>query len=242
MNQNLLKCLFSSVVITSLWACGGEVKDEEKKEEEMYNKVIYTVDFPFIQDETLLRWLPTEYSAVFNENQLFGEMNSKMNVICNRFYADSEEKVAFQTLENMSGKYRSELTENDVTGFINEMPEMMISEPVADTVILDVPCKIAMAEFKIDSVPPVKLYYTDHFNVKSPNWYNQYHTLDKFLMGYEVEQFGMRMKLMAKDVSQVSRKISSKDVLGQRNEADYDKMNPKQLRQEIKEMISDFME
>jgi len=217
-------------------------EDGAKSEVQENYSITYSVEFPFIEDETLLKWFPTEYSAIFNDKELYGEMNSKMNVISNKFYSNADDLKIKQTLENMSGKYVSDLDKVDVDKMLNLMPKMKISEPLKDTVILGLNCKIALAEFLIDSVPPVKLYYTDDLTVNNPNWFNQYNELNSFLLGYEVEQFGMRMRLMAKDFKKTTDPIASTNVYGARKPASYNELSPADLRNEISEMVSDFME
>jgi len=225
-----------------LFTCTSESESLEDVGANSNLEVVYSVEFPFLKDKTLLKWFPTEYATILSKNELFGEMNSKMNVICNRFYANEKDKVIFQTLENMSGKYSCEMEEVDVTKFINSMPEMIISAPRADTTILGIKCQVAMAEFKIDSVPPVKLYYTNELDIENPNWYNQYREINGFLMGYEIEQFGMRMKLMAKSLTKVNKPILSDLVFGERKSENYQHKNPQELKEEIQDMIDDFME
>jgi len=59
---------------------------------------------------------------------------------------------------------------------------------------------MTIAEFVGDSVPSVELWHTSDINLNSPNWYNQYNKLEEVLLGYEMEQYGMRMKLRARTV------------------------------------------
>lgn len=240
-----VKLLFALMSLTAsmfLSSCASESDSFETAESKTNLEVVYSVEFPFIKDKTLLKWFPTEYKAILGKHELYGEMNSKMNVICNRFYANEKEKVIFQTLENMSGNYSCEMEALDVSNFIDGMLEMIISEPIADTTILGVKCKVAIAAFKIDSVPAVKLYYTNEFGIENPNWYNQYRDLNSFLMGYEIEQFGMRMKLMATSLTKVNNPIHSDLVYGDRKPDIYEPKKPKELQRVYKEMINDFIE
>ena len=103
-----VKLLFALMSLTAsmfLSSCASESDSFETAESKTNLEVVYSVEFPFIKDKTLLKWFPTEYKAILGKHELYGEMNSKMNVICNRFYANEKEKVIFQTLENMSGNY-----------------------------------------------------------------------------------------------------------------------------------------
>ena len=241
-SSKLLFALVSLTVSILFFSCATESDSSEAAESKSNLEVVYSVEFPFIKDKTLLKWFPTEYKAIIGKHELYGEMNSKMNVICNRFYANEKEKVIFQTLENMSGNYSCEMEALDVSSFLDGMLEMIISEPIADTTILGVNCKVSIAAFKIDSVPAVKLYHTNDFGIENPNWYNQYRDLNSFLMGYEIEQFGMRMKLMATSLTKVNRPIHSELVYGDRKPGTYDHKKPKELQKVYKDMLNDFIE
>ncbi len=242
MSNSLTRFLTWGGIIFYLISCSSCTPESETESVAMNGKIVYSVEFPFIEDKTLLKWFPTEYTTIFNEDEIYGEMNSKMNVISNRFYSNQKKFTVNQTLENMSGKYRCEMEREKVFEVVKKMPEMIISEPFGDTTIVGLSCKMAMAEFKIDSVPPVVLYYTDEINVSQPNWFNQYNKLDKFLLGYEVEQFGMRMKLMAKEYSQTEQQVDVATVFGSKNKESYDSLVAEELQIVIKEMLQDFME
>jgi hypothetical protein len=61
-------------------------------------------------------------------------------------------------------------------------------------------------------------------------------------MGYEIEQFGMRMKLMATSLTKTNHPIHSELVYGDRKPGTYGHKKPKELQKVYKDMINDFME
>ena len=239
---------FGSLLVAAIIGCSGNSTGEkaefEKKSTDniLEGIVTYSVEFPYIDDPTLIKWFPTEYITKFNKNEMYGEMNSRMNVITNRFYSNQKKFELKQTLENMSGNYLCEFSKSDVDVMVNQMPDMIISEPHGDTTIVGVKCKISYAEFKIDSIPSVILYYTEQIKVDSPNWFNQYRALDKFLLGYEIEQFGMRMKLMAKDLKIGKTIFESDQIYAGKEKKAYTEVSGDELKSTFNKMLLDFMQ
>ncbi|MFK7757460.1 MAG: hypothetical protein AB8B53_11070 [Flavobacteriales bacterium] len=243
--KGLIIILLASVALFGCLENNTNSKSDAEVNEEgqiVQGEVVYSVEFPYINDPTLIKWFPTEYTTKFNKNEIYGEMNSRMNVITNRFYSNQEAFELKQTLENMSGNYLSELTAEDVNSMVNQMPDMIISEPHGDTSIVGLKCKIAFAEFKIDSVPPVILYYTEEIKVNSPNWFNQFRGFDKFLLGYEIEQFGMRMKLMAKELKKGEPDIRLEQIYASKEKEAYTSLSGSELKSTFNQMLVDFMQ
>lgn len=93
-----------------------------------------------------------------------------------------------------------ELNEKQVFQYIANMPSMRLEPTGEKDSVAGFLCDKTIAHFNIDSVPPVILYHTKEIPLKQPNWYTQYKDVDGVLLGYELEQYGMRMKLLAKEV------------------------------------------
>jgi hypothetical protein len=123
---------------------------------------------------------------------------------------------------------------------LNDFPDMVITGEVKDTVILGLPCYKTFAEFQIDSVPAVALYYTKAINVKNPNWINKYQQVDGFLLGYDIEQFGMRMRLLATDIIQEEFSFDKENIYGKNTTLEYKELEPKALQQEFRKLVQNF--
>lgn len=232
-----------------LFGCTPDPKEETETEvsseqttlkEFKTGTITYSVDFPFFKDQKLKRLLPKEYSLSVSENAMYGEMNSFANIICNRFYSVNDSMVLYQSFDNGSKKFQSRINKKEMDELLSEMPDMVITGEVMDTVILGLNCKKVFAEFQIDSVPPVALYYTKDIKVNNPNWINKYSSVDGFLLGYDLEQFGMRMRLMATDIKEGEYKYSRSSIFGKKVSSDYKILNPDELQDEFKKLLENF--
>jgi hypothetical protein len=94
-----------------------------------------------------------------------------------------------------------------------------------------------IAHLRNDSVPAIDLYFTTALDLENDgNWWNQFTGVEGFLMGYDVEQYGKRMRLRA-------REIRYGPVSNDRFEvpADYLEITPEEMREKIRGMMADFM-
>ncbi len=98
-------------------------------------------------------------------------------------------------------------------------------------------CEKTIAHFLNDSVPAIELYHTKAIKVDHSNWWNQFSEIDGFLLAYEVEQYGKRMRLQA-------REITYGPVADERFEipADYLLITSDAMKEKIDGLMTDFME
>jgi len=171
---------------------------------------------------------------------MYGEMNSFANLICNRFYSDNKSKTLYQSFDNAGKKFQSTINEEAMVELLSDFPDMKITGEPKDTIILGFKCSKVFAEFQIDSVPAVALYYTKDINIENPNWINKYQEVDGFLLGYDIEQFGMRMRLMATELIHGEFDSEVKNIYGKGTTEDYKNLEPSELQQEFKKLVDNF--
>ena len=92
------------------------------------------------------------------------------------------------------------LNETGVNDMVGSMPRMTITPTNETDSVAGYLCKKSIAIFNNDSVPPIELWHTDQIDIPNPNWCNQFYDCNEVLLGYEVEQYGMRMRLRARNV------------------------------------------
>ena len=211
--------------------------ESNKLEDFKSGTIVYSVEFPFFKDEQLMEFLPKEYKLCVSGDAMYGEMNSSFNAICNRFYSNNKSKELTQTFDNMGRKYQTKIDQSSMTSILNQIPKMKIQDAEIDTTVLGIPCKKTYAEFMIDSVPAVELIYTKELDLPNTNWINQYQEVDGFLLGYDVEQFGMRMRLRVKEIIPGEFSSNLENVYGKKPSEDYKTLNPMELQNEFRKLV-----
>jgi len=184
-------CLSALLILPS---CGGS------SEKSIEGSITYEVTFPYVKNKVLLNVFPEEMTMTFKNGQTHSILQSLGGIVSTEFIANEKDRTFSQYLKAFQERYSMELDEKEVIQYVSSMPSMRLEPTGEKDSVAGFLCDKTIAHFNIDSVPPVILYHTKEIELKQPNWYTQYKDVDGVLLGYELEQYGMRMKLLAKEV------------------------------------------
>lgn len=160
--------------------------------------IYYDVSFPFLGESVLVNVFPEELVVTFKDNEVRGTLRAIGGIVTTEFIADNEEHLLYQVLKSFQEKSYCALSEDDVEQKLNEMPVFEYTPTDEIEIVAGIPCKVTLAKFVTDSMPPIRLLHTNALGLENPNWFTQYHEIEDVLLGYEIEHFGMRMKLTAR--------------------------------------------
>lgn len=104
-------------------------------------------------------------------------------------------------LKSFGEKFRMNLEGAQVGEWLKQFPPVRIEYSTDKEVIAGYSCDKAIAYFENDSIPPIPLFFTKEIELPQDNWWNQFAGIDGFLMGYDIEQYGKRMRLLAREVT-----------------------------------------
>ncbi len=153
------------------------------------------------------------------------------------FITDNDAKTMQQLLKNYSDYSFAGFDEEGIRALLHDQPKVRIENTNDSAMVAGYNCAVSVAYFLIDSVPPIQLYHTNQIDIKEPNWYTQFNELDEVLLGYEVEQFGMRMKLMATQVIKCEVPETTFAV-----DENYKEVTGKQLTEQLKTLLNEYLE
>jgi hypothetical protein len=190
------KLIFGCLILVLCFSCTEKLSTENKAE----GVITYDVTFPFNQDDILVNVFPTEMIIEFDETHMHASLESRGGIIANEFIVDNATHELNQLLRSFNDRYAMHLDDQGVKNMLTIMPEMRLTPTDRTDTLAGYLCHITIAEFTTDSVPAIELWHTGELDIKNPNWWNQFFLCDQILLGYEVEQYGMRMKLRAKKV------------------------------------------
>lgn len=219
--------VFSGLLLNS---CSFERPDAE-------GIIYYDVSFPFLEGNILQNVFPEEMKLAFKDDRMYGEIRSLGGIAKTSFISDNNKQEIYQMLKNYSEHTYIKLDKRGVHDFLRDQPKVRYEKTSDSVDVAGYRCAVTIAHFVIDSVPPIELLHTNEIDIKNPNWYNPFHEIDEVLLGYEVEQFGMRMKLVARQVKK--REIDeAKFILPEK----YVEVTLDDLREELQTMLSDFLD
>ena len=183
--------------------------------------ITYDVTFPFNTNELLTYVYPEEMIVAFHGDQITGSLEAMGGVVANQFIVNNKQKVFDQFLKSTKGKFHITLDSAGVVSMLTDSPGLKMIPTDSTAMIAGYECNLTMAEFLIDSVPAIELWHTSAIPIEDPNWCNQYKDLDAYLLGYDVEHLGMRMRLRAREVSITEVDLSRFELLEGYKQVDY---------------------
>ena len=162
--------------------------------------IVYEVSFPFDQDNLYINIYPREMTFTFKDNKVRAKLASFAEVVCSEFIMDNSNKSFTQYFKVFDEKYKMELDDAGVQKILAELPTFNLQESNELDSLAGILCQKTFAHFIDRSIQPITLYHTGDIPIDAPNWYNQFSEINEVLLGYEVEQFGKRMELTAKQI------------------------------------------
>jgi len=162
--------------------------------------IVYEVSFPFDEDNPYINIYPKEMTFTFKGDKVRAKLASFAEVVCSEFIMDNSAKTFSQYFKVFDEKYKMNLNDAEVQEMVAQFPTMNLSSTSEIDSLAGLLCKKSFAHFVDRSIQPITLYHTSAIGISAPNWCNQFSEIQEVLLGYEVEQFGKRMQLTAKEV------------------------------------------
>jgi hypothetical protein len=183
----------SVILLISIHGC----KYIDKNAVHTEGEIIYDVNFPDQEKSILLNVYPSEMKMSFKDNKLRGKLESIGGLVSSEIIVDTKSKSYWQLLNSFGDKISCELNEEQVAEFIT--PTQHNLQETGPSEHLEMNCrsyKILTTEGK----ERVEVLTTDEIEIENPNWYTPFAGAEGVLLKYELEQWGMRMTLTAREI------------------------------------------
>ncbi len=196
--------IFIPLISILLQGCSG--LGEEISE----GKITYQVTYPKFKNDMMLAILPDELEFTFKANKYKNKV-LKRGWFSSEMIADCNSRTLVMTLELTLKRIYSEIDSSKTNLMLENYPSPEITFTEELDTVAGIKCKKAIAYFKDWGSEGVKvdLYYTDRIAIKEPNWCNQYKEIPGVLLAYELNQFGLRMKMRASKVEEITIQYSN---------------------------------
>lgn len=199
-------------------------------------RIDYGVTFPLMEEDNVMRSiLPDKMSIFFKDNKYNSEFNTYGGVFKNKVCIDTQQESYSQMLKIFKKRLACDYTELDLQSLLRESPPFTIIKSARVDTLAGIPCKVAKGVFYDIDTPPIDIYYTDKIEIDNPNWCTPFAELDGFLLGYELNMFDMRMKLIAENLEEVKVDATDFEV-----DEDYKKVSYKYIRIELESLMESF--
>jgi hypothetical protein len=191
--------LFVTVAMLVVW-CVSSCGNTKNASNGLEGKIIYEISYPYEKSSVLMDLYPTEMTLLFDNSKIHSKIKSSYDILVTDIIVDSEQRIFVQLLKNMSKRIGMQLNEDETLAWYSKHPKYSFTKTEETITIAGYVCTKTIAKCISDSLPSMELYHTKGLGIEQSNWWTPYAEIDGFLMGYDIEQYGMCMRLRAKEV------------------------------------------
>lgn len=199
-------------------------------------KIIYDITFPNESNSLMLDLYPKELVFHFKGDMMHSQVKTSYDILSSDIIVNNEEKTFVQLLKNMSKKYSVKMDRQTTEEWLRQYPKMTLVPTEETLIIAGYTCNKTVAHFAGDSLPPIELYHTKGIGLSNDNWWNQYNGLNGFLLGYEIEQFGKRMKVRAREIKFEAIPDSKFEV-----PSEYVPLKPVEMMEQLQAIVDEYI-
>jgi hypothetical protein len=200
-------------------------------------KIIYDVTFPYETNDIKLALFPSEMTCIFDGDHQHTLIESAYGIVKSEFIIDHEKKEFNHLVACFGSDYVMHLNEGEYQDWVKQFPSVRL-EPTEETMtIAGYECKKTIAYFKSDSLPSVELYSTTKLDLDGDNWWNTYAGVEGTLLGYDIEQYGRRMQVRAREV--IFQKTSPEDF---QVPSSYTRISASEMKAKLDEIVKDYLD
>lgn len=221
-----------SLLVAACSTISNEVFDKRISE----GIIEYRVSFPEMTDESITAsLLPESMIYEFNEKAFSSHFEAAGGVFKNRIVANRDTKTVEHQLKIFRKKIKVKMDNTGVIQMLSNYPKMTVIETEDTDTIAGYHCKKALVVYEDVDIPEIEVFYTTDIKMESPNWCTQYRDIEGVLMAYELEEFGVRMRLEAESVQNTPL-----DPEALATQDDYTEISRESMDVELEQLVETF--
>lgn len=193
--------LLFTVITVGFVSCGSKETPEVPKLKE--GEIKFEVTYPYYTDGFMASLLPDEMVMTFKDN-IYKNSVTKGGLFTTIIISDCNKKELTMMLDFGPKKIYCILD----TALTAEMMQRFSVPDIIEANKIDslagMKCNKKLAIFDdLEDGYDVELFETNEIDIKNSNWCNQYKEIDGVLLGYEIEQYGLQMRMRAMELDSV---------------------------------------
>lgn len=162
----------------------------------------YDVTYPYLNaSDFMVKMLPNKMTMKFKDGK-FKTVVSKGKSIRTEFISDCQNKTLSTAFQFGTKKLSVSLTEAEIKGMLKEFPRVTYIDVKDSDTLAGFQIRKKEAVFEDISYPEAELWYTDEIELENANWCYPYNDIKGVLLRYDIERYGLRMRLKASKFTQ----------------------------------------
>ena len=163
-------------------------------------KIVYEISYPYETPSVMMDLYPKEMTVTFKDNKLHSSIKSEYDMLTTDFIVDNTQIEFAQLLKNMSKRSAMKMNKEQTMHWFDEMPGYKLEKTAETKLICGYKCYKTIAHPEDPAKPTIDIYATRSIGLDNSNWWNPYNQLEGFMMAYDIEQYGICMRMKAKRV------------------------------------------
>lgn len=228
--MRLLKIPLLFIGTLLLWSCGSLQDDGRLSQGEIEFEVTYP---KMKEDNFMVDFMPDVMTMRFEKERYISELSAGAGMFRSSFIADAENKEFTQMVKLINKKMYVTLDEKEVGEMLKEMPKYTITKAKGTKEIAGYKCHKVIVKTSDDE--EFSAFYTKDINIDNPNWCTQYKDVPGVLLEYQLEKYGICMRLKASNVAPAE--IAEDEF---NYEEDYKLVSRQRIDTELQEIFDSF--
>ena len=158
----------------------------------------YEVTYPDLDSSNiLLEMLPDKMVMKFKKDKYRSELKTAAGIIEMAVVADRSEQKMYNLVKIFSDRYVLELDKEEALKMTSTLPAFNIVNTDVQLTIAEATCKKIELDFQGYDLDNYEFCYTDDIDLLEPNWCTPYNEIGGVFLDYQIENYGMKMRLKA---------------------------------------------
>ena len=181
-----------------MYGCGPGAAFEKHVSEGV---ILYDVYYPELDSNNLmLEMLPDEMVMTFKGNKWRSDLRTGAGIVEMSVIADGENKKLHNMVKLFSDRYVLSLNHQGALMMTDVLPPFQIKALEVTDTLAGALCKHVLIDFGAAKGESYEFAYTNEIDIQHPNWCAPYHEIQGVLLDYRIENYGMNMHLVARQI------------------------------------------
>jgi len=179
---------------------------------ETEGKIVYELSYPYETQSVMMDLYPKEMTVSFKDNKLHSSIRSEYDMLTTEFIIDNSKKEFAQLLKNMSKRSALKMNQQETRRWFDDQAKYRLERTTESKIICGYKCYKTTAHPTDPSKPKIEIYATRSLGLDNSNWWNPYRGIDGFMLAYDIEQYGICMRMLATQVNFENVEASEFDI------------------------------
>lgn len=164
-------------------------------------RIIYDVSYPYETPSIMMDLYPKEMMVSFHDDKVHASLKSSYDMLTTDFIIDHSKKEFVQLLKNMSTRSVMHMNELQTAAWFDDIMKYRLEKTTETRQICGYECVKTIAHPLDTTLPAIEIYSTNALRIEDTNWWNPYRGIEGFMLAYDIEQYGICMRMQARQIT-----------------------------------------